>query len=123
MRLPILLALLALAGCGGTNDGAAPLLLELQKEFQPGLGLVQTQAALQARGATTTTRSAENCAALVGQARVQTQLQPRGGPCIFGKLPGRRDRLGWHTDIIMQMVFGTDDKLADASFEAIESWR
>lgn len=112
-----------LAACGAGTDAAAPLLDELRRELQPGIGLLQAQAALQARGATTSTRAGAECAALVEASRTSTGLRPRGGPCVFGKIPVAQGRFGMHTDVIVQLVFAADGRLADASFEALESWR
>jgi hypothetical protein len=115
-----LLAALGVAACGGGD--AAPLLAQLHKDFQPGLPLGPAQDLLHVRGATLSTRTAGECEALVKEARVATQLAPRGGPCVFGKIPVAQGWFGAHTDVILQLVFGPDGKLVDASFESIDSY-
>ncbi|HEX5393527.1 MAG TPA: hypothetical protein VFW68_09610 [Rhodocyclaceae bacterium] len=93
----------------------------LQADFQPGVRLAQAESMMQARVATYSTRTAQECEALVKESRVATQLQPKGGPCIFGKLPISRTWYGGHSNVIFQLVFDRDGVLKDASFEAIQS--
>ncbi|MDD5249573.1 MAG: hypothetical protein PHY45_11340 [Rhodocyclaceae bacterium] len=116
----VLFAALVLAACGGGE--ATPLLAQLNKDFQPGLTVGQAQDLLKTRGAASSLRSAAECEALVKEARVPTQISPRGGPCVFGKIPVARGWFGAHTDVILQLVFGADGKLVDASFEEIASY-
>jgi len=99
----------------------APLIAALRQELHPSLPLDRAQFILKGHGATVTTRSAPECRKLVEESRVPTQLSPRGGPCIFGKILGPRSWYGGHTDVILQLVFGADNKLVDAHFEAIDS--
>lgn len=97
------------------------LLATLRQELRPGLPLDRAQFILKELGATSSTRSAPECRKLVEESRVPTQISPRGGPCIFGKVLGPRTWYGGHTDVILQLVFGADGKLVDATFEAIDS--
>lgn len=99
----------------------APLISALHQELRPGLSLDAAQSVLKRHGATSSTRSAAECLKLVEASRVPTQLAPRGGPCVFGKVLGPRNWYGGHTDVILQLVFNADNKLEDASFEAIDA--
>ena len=102
-------------------DGQDPLIAALGQELQPGLALDRAQLILKGHGATSSTRPAAECTKMVEESRVPTRLAPRGGPCVFGKIPGPRNWYGGHTDVILQLVFGADGKLVDASFEAIDT--
>ncbi len=103
-------------------DEQSALIAALRQEIRPGLPLDRAQAILKGHGATTSTRSPAECRKLVEEARVPTQISPRGGPCVFGKILGPRSWYGGHTDVILQLVFGPDGKLVDANFEAIDSY-
>lgn len=120
-RLFSLVALAAFvsAGCA-SNDDDQRLLAKLQGDLKPGTSLDQAEALLKGQGATYSKRAAQECETMVRESRVPTQLQPKGGPCVFGKLPVSRNWYGGHKDIILQLVFDQDGKLRDGSFEAIE---
>ena len=92
----------------------------LEAEFQPGVDLDQALARLDQHHFTYTLRSPGECAALASEGRVRSQLEPRGGPCVFGKLPGPQNWHGGHSDVIVQLVFGSDCKLSDGHFETLE---
>lgn len=118
-RLAFIVVLGCLAGCGAPAvDG---LVQQLKTEFRPGLGLAEAESLLTHHGITHSQRPAAECEALARESRLPAQLTPRGGPCLFGKLPGPRAWYGAHTDVILQLVFTPDLRLADANFEAIES--
>jgi hypothetical protein len=115
-----LLLILACA-CALAGDSKA-LIAELRQEFQPGLPLARAQELLKARNTTFSVRSATECEALVKEARTAVNLAPRGGPCIFGKIPVSRTWYGARSDVILQLVFTADGKMADGNFEGIESF-
>lgn len=114
-------AIVVATGLSACSDGGEEqrLISRLQAGLQPGVSLAQAEALLQGQGATYSKRTAQECEALVKESRVPTQLQPKGGPCLFGKLPVSRSWYGGRNDIVLQLVFDRDDKLRDGSFEAI----
>ncbi|MRR51785.1 MAG: hypothetical protein EG825_12890 [Rhodocyclaceae bacterium] len=118
------LALLLFAfSCASIQAGdAKTLVAELRKEFQPGLPLARAQELLKARNTTYSLRSAAECEALVKEARTAVNLAPRGGPCIFGKIPVSRTWYGARSDVILQLVFTADGRMVDGNFEAIETF-
>lgn len=109
-----------LAGCSST-EAEQQALSRLNAGLTPGIALEKAEDLLRAEGASFSRRTAQECDALVKDARVPTQLKPRGGPCIFGKLPVSRTWYGARDDIILQLVFDAEGKLRDGSFEAIQS--
>ena len=58
---------------------------------------------------------------LAKRSAMASQLPPRGGPCIFGKIPVSTNWLGGRTDVILQLVFTPDGTLADGNFEEIRN--
>lgn len=112
------MVLLALAGC---SPSPSPLPEELRAEFQPGMDLEEARRRLIAHGTTFSLKSDTECTALVERSPNVSQLRPRGGACIFGKIPLSRTWFGGHTDVILQLVFSADGKLADGQFEEIGS--
>lgn len=115
------LALLFAGACSSGNESAT-LVAQLHRDFQPGLAIAQAQELLKARNATFSVRSAGECETLVKEARTAVNLTPRGGPCIFGKIPVSRTWYGARSDVILQLVFTADGKMADGNFEAIETF-
>lgn len=124
MTLRHILALLVfVASCAPALAGdAKALIAELHKEFQPGLTISRAQELLKSRNTTFSVRSATECEALVKEARTAVNLTPRGGPCIFGKIPVSRTWYGARSDVILQLVFTADGTMADGNFEAIETF-
>jgi hypothetical protein len=115
------LAVSLICACSSGNDAANKLIAQLHTDFQPGLSTTRAQELLTASKATFSVRSAAECNALVSEARTSVNLAPQGGPCIFGKIPVSQTWYGGHTDVILQLVFTPDGKMADGNFEAIES--
>lgn len=97
------------------------MLAGLRARLTPGVSLADAEAYLQSRGAGFSKRSAQECERMVKESRVPTQLQPKGGPCVFGKLPVSKNWFGASNDIIFQLVFDGENRLNDGSFEAIQS--
>ena len=64
---------------------------------------------------------AAECDELGRKSAMAAQLPARGGPCIFGKIPVGTDWLGGRTDVILQLVFTPDGRLADGNFEEVRS--
>jgi len=116
---PLLLALVCTPVLAGD---AKALIAELRKDFQPGLTMTRAQELLKARNTTFSVRSPTECEALVKEARTAVNLTPRGGPCIFGKIPVSRTWYGARSDVILQLVFTADGKMADGNFEGIETF-
>lgn len=120
-RLSFLLCVFAtLAACSSTDEEQRRI-ARLHADLQPGVSLAQAESLLKSQGASFSERTAQECDALVKEARVPTQLQPKGGACVFGKLPVSRSWYGGRSDIIVQLVFDAEGKLRDGSFEAIQS--
>lgn len=119
-RFSLLLVVAGLAACS-SNDEEQRLIARLHADLQPGVSLAQAESLLKSQGASFSERTAQECDALVKEARVPTQLQPKGGACVFGKLPVSRNWYGGRSDIILQLVFDAEGKLRDGSFEAIQS--
>ena len=113
-----LAAALALSACA---PAPSPIPAEMQAEFQPGMTLEDASKRLTARGTTFSLKTEAECMALVERSPNISQLRPRGGPCIFGKIPLSKTWFGGHTDLILQIVFSADNTLADAHFEEIGS--
>lgn len=112
----ILVATFALAGC---EAPPSPLVPELQQQFKPGHALADAIQSLKARNATLSIHNRSECESLARASTMSSRLRPGGGPCIFGKIPVSRNWLGGHTDVILQLVFDPQDKLADGDFEEI----
>ena len=117
-RLTVALSALVLAACGAAPS---PLVPQLREQFRPGMTQAVAEAALHARGTTYSVRNPAECAELANRSAMTAQLQPRGGICIFGKIPLSKNWLGGSTDVILQLVFTSDGKLADGNFEEIEN--
>lgn len=121
-RLPtaaaLVLTTLILTACEAPPSTLVP---ELRQQFQPGLTQAAAETALRARGTTFSIRSPAECAELANRSAMASQLPPRGGPCIFGKIPVSTNWLGGHTDVILQLVFTPDGTLADGNFEEIRN--
>ncbi|WP_153159779.1 hypothetical protein [Zoogloea sp. 1C4] len=111
-----LLAALALAGC---EEPPSLLVPELQQQFRPGYPLADAIQSLKARNATLSVHNRSECESLARANTMSSRLRPGGGPCIFGKIPVSKNWLGGHTDVILQLVFNAEDKLADGDFEEI----
>lgn len=111
-----LLAALTLAGC---EEPPSPLVPELQQQFRPGYALADAIQSLKARNATLSVHNRSECESLARTNTMTSRLRPGGGPCIFGKIPVSKNWLGGHTDVILQLVFNGEDKLADGDFEEI----
>ncbi len=120
--LPLLVALPLLAACSNPGEEAQQALLQLRQQLQPGTAIAQAQTLLQARGITFSLKTSQECNALVKRSRLPTQLPSRGGPCLFGKLPGARAWYGERTDVILQLVFDQGERLVDANLEAIDTY-
>ncbi|HRH72334.1 hypothetical protein [Zoogloea sp.] len=99
----------------------SPLPAEMQAEFRPGMTLDDASKRLTARGTTFSVKTEAECQALVERSPNISQLRPRGGPCVFGKIPLSKTWFGGHTDLILQLVFTPGNTLADAHFEEIGS--
>lgn len=117
----LLLGVVASLTACSSNDEEQRLIARLHDDFHPGVSLAQAESLLKTQGASFSVRTAQECDALVKEARVPTQLQPKGGVCIFGKLPVSHSWYGARSDIILQLVFDAEGKLRDGSFEAIQS--
>lgn len=112
---------LLLAGTACT-PAPSPLLPTLKAEFRPGLALTDAVRLLDTHGTTHSEKSAAECQALLDRSPNSAQLPPRGGPCIFGKIPLSKSWYGLHTDLILQLVFTPDGRLADGQFEEISTF-
>ncbi len=77
---------------------------------------------LRTHGTTLSVYSAVECQALLDRTPNIAQLPPRGGPCLFGKIPLSKTWYGAHTDVILQIIFDADGKLVDANFEELGSF-
>lgn len=117
----VLLFCAASLGACSSDDNEERLLAGLRTRLILGVSLADTEAYLQSQGAGFSKRSAQECERMVKESRVPTQLQPKGGPCVFGKLPVSKNWYGARNDIIFQLVFDGENKLHDGSFEAIQA--
>lgn len=105
-----------LAGCSDAPSSALP---ELREVFKPGYSLDDSMQTLKNRKATLSVYSAAECESLFRASSMPAQLRPAGGPCVLAKIPISNNILGGHTDVIVQLVFDRQDKLADGNFEEI----
>lgn len=119
--LTVLAAAVSIAACS-SQDEEQRRVARLRAELPTGTSLEKAEALLRAQGATFSKRTAQECEALVRESRVPTQLQPKGGPCVFGKIHVSRSWYGQRSDIILQLVFDADGKLRDGSFEVIPTF-
>ncbi len=94
--------LLTVSACA---PAPSPLPAEMQAEFQPGMTLEDASRRLTARGTTFSVKTEAECQALVERSPNISQLRPRGGPCVFGKIPLSKTWFGGHIDLILQRVF------------------
>ena len=118
--LALLIACATLAAC---TAAPAPLVPQLRQALQPGVSLAAAEAELKRHNTTWSVKTAAECDALGRQSAMAAQLPARGGPCLFGKIPVGTDWLGGRTDVIVQLVFTPDGRLADGNFEEIRSLR
>ena len=118
--LTLLLACAALAAC---TAAPSPLVPQLRQALQPGLTIAAAEAELKRHATTYSIKTATECDELGRKSAMAAQLPARGGPCIFGKIPVGTDWLGGRTDVILQLVFTPDGRLADGNFEEIRSLR
>ena len=116
----LLLACAALAACTGAPS---PLVPQLRQALPPGLDIAAAEAELKRHPTTYSIKTAAECDELGRKSAMAAQLPARGGPCIFGKIPVGTDWLGGRTDVILQLVFTPDGRLADGNFEEIRSLR
>lgn len=119
-RLPVLCGLacgLLLSACSLAPN---PLPEQMNGEFAPGMSLDEASQRLKAHGTTFSVKTEAECMALVERSPNVSQLRPRGGACVFGKILGKPEGLlGGHSDVILQLVFDGSGKLVDAHFEEI----
>ena len=118
--LTLLLACAALAAC---TAAPSPLVPQLRQALQPGLTIAAAEAELKRHATTYSIKTATECDEIGRKSAMAAQLPARGGPCIFGKIPVGTDWLGGRTDVILQLVFTPDGRLADGNFEEIRSLR
>lgn len=102
-------------------ETASPLPGELSAELRPGMPLAEVSVRLKARNTTYSVKDPAACQAWMEKNGNRSQLAPRGGSCLFGKIPIDRSVLGTRRDVILQVVFDPDEKLADGHFEEIRS--
>lgn len=115
--LPGLACCLLLGACNLTPN---PLPEQMSGEFTPGMSLDDARQRLTAHGTTFSVKTDAECMALVERSPNVSQLRPRGGPCVFGKIAGKPEGLlGGHSDVILQLVFDGRGALVDAHFEEI----
>lgn len=114
------LAGLALSAC---SQAPSPLVPQLRGTLTPGVTLAAAEAELQRHGATYSIKTAAECDEIGRKSAMAAALPARGGPCVFGKIPVGTDWLGGRTDVILQLVFGPDGRLADGNFEEVRSLR
>ena len=117
---PAALATLARTAC---SQAPSPLIPQLRGALTPGVPLAAAEAELQRHGTTYSIKSAAECDELGRRSAMAAALPARGGPCIFGKIPVGTDWLGGRTDVILQLVFTPDGRLADGNFEEVRSLR
>ena len=111
--------LLCTAAVAGDGDA---LIARLRQAFQAGIPLPRAETLLREHGANFSRRSATECEAMASKTAMAAQLKPRGGPCVFGKIPVAKSWTGLRTDVILQLTFSPDGKLADGNFEEISSF-
>lgn len=115
--LPALACSLLLGACSPPPN---PLPEQMNGEFTPGMSLDEAGRRLKAHGTTYSVKTEAECMALVERSPNVSQLRPRGGPCVFGKILGKPEGLlGGHSDVILQLVFDGHGRLVDAHFEEI----
>jgi hypothetical protein len=115
--LPALACCLLLGACSLPPN---PLPEQMSAEFTPGMSLDDARQRLTAHGTTFSVKTDAECMALVERSPNVSQLRPRGGPCVFGKIMGKPEGLlGGHSDVILQLVFDGRGTLVDAHFEEI----
>jgi len=115
------LAAIGITACSSADDKGKQLMAQLKTDLPPGVSLPQALNILQSRNVTFSQKTLRECDALVKQARVQTQLTTKGGPCVFGKAQVDRSWYGAHTDLILQLVFNADEVLMDGNYEILDS--
>ena len=118
--LALLLACAALTAC---SADPSPLVPQLREALKPGLSVAAAEAELKRHNTTWSVKTATECDEIGRKSAMAAQLPARGGPCIFGKIPVGTDWLGGRTDVILQLVFTPDGRLADGNFEEIRSLR
>ena len=116
----LLVACATLAAC---TAAPSPLVPQLRQVMQPGLSVAAAEAELRRHATTYSIKTAAECDEIGRKSAMAAQLPARGGPCIFGKIPVGTDWLGGRTDVIVQLVFTPDGRLADGNFEEIRSLR
>ena len=117
------LAALATLALGACTPAPSPLIPQLRGALTPGVTLAAAEAKLRRHGTTYSIKSAAECDELGRRSAMAAALPARGGPCIFGKIPVGTDWLGGRTDVILQLVFTPDGRLADGNFEEVRSLR
>lgn len=120
--LRLLVGSLALLSVNACAPAPSPLPAELKAELGLGMPVAEASERLRAHGTTLSVYSATECQALLDRSPNIAQLPPRGGPCIFGKIPLSKTWYGGHTDVILQIVFDADGRLADANIEELGSF-
>ncbi len=120
--LRLLVANLALLSVTACAPAPSPLPAELKAELGVGMPVAEASKRLRAHGTTLSVYSAAECQALLDRSPNISQLPPRGGPCIFGKIPLSKTWYGAHTDVILQIVFDASGKLVDGNFEELGSF-
>ena len=116
----LLVLLLVLNAC---SDNAAIAHLATLKQALPlQIALTDAEATLRQQGVTFTRHSAAECEDLNRNAQVQSQLPPKGGPCLFGKKEGPHNWYGAHQDVILQLVFDSQGRMADGHFEVVDGY-
>ncbi|WP_374266784.1 hypothetical protein [Zoogloea sp.] len=118
---PFTAALLAALGLAACTPAPSPAVPELRTQFKPGYPLGEAVKALKARNTTFSVMSAAECETMARQSALAAELRPRGGPCIYGKIPVSKNWLGGRTDVILQLVFAADSTLVDGNFEEIST--
>ena len=116
----LLVACATLAAC---TAAPSPLVPQLRQALPPGLDIAAAEAELKRHSTTYSIKTAAECDEIGRKSAMSAQLPARGGPCIFGKIPVGTDWLGGRTDVILQLVFTPDGRLADGNFEEIRSLR
>ena len=116
----LLVACATLAAC---TAAPSPLVPQLREALKPGLSVAAAEAELKRHNTPWSVKTAAECDEIGRKSAMAAQLPARGGPCIFGKIPVGTDWLGGRTDVILQLVFTPDGRLADGNFEEIRSLR
>jgi hypothetical protein len=118
----LLASLALLSSVAACAPAPSTLPAELKAEMGVGMSIDEVGARLRAHGTTLSVHSATECQALLDRSPNIAQLPPRGGPCLFGKIPLSKTWYGGHTDVILQIVFDASSKLVDANFEELGSF-